>query len=410
MNKHASLRLLFAYSICAVFLGLSGRALAQSSPARPLFHFVDTDNTDLTDAQSRILSHLDSKKWTVAVSVVTLDEAAFGESKLVVNLGKDVNFTLDRANSTSTRERTVWTAVTNDTIRDVTFIQRGNNVTGTIVVQDQLISLRPLGGGLHALVTRNQSEFPPDHPPEFEAAKRTFVDEPPLVDNRPGQVMDGVSYRIDVLVVYTQSVVEVVADVSSLIDLAIEETNKSYHDSSISASLRLVHHSQVDYRESGSFKTDVDRLAAMSDGYIDSIHSLRNTHNADVVVMLINDDQACGRAKAIYAEAATAFAVCHHDCATGYYSFGHEILHLQGARHNPEADPTNTPLSYGHGYYNSAKHWRTIMSYNCPGGCTRQRLWSNPNSSFNGDPTGTQNGHFNAKVLDATAARVAAFR
>ena len=33
------------------------------------------------------------------------------------------------------------------------------------------------------------------------------------------------------------------------------------------------------------------------------------------VVLLINNASACGRAKALYADEDTAFAVCHYDCA-----------------------------------------------------------------------------------------------
>ena len=57
-----------------------------------------------------------------------------------------------------------------------------------------------------------------------------------------------------------------------------------------------------------------------------------------------------GQADAIYADASSAFAIVDYDCATGYYSFGHELGHLQGARHDPNNDPTSTPFAYGHGY------------------------------------------------------------
>jgi len=102
--------------------------------------------------------------------------------------------------------------------------------------------------------------------------------------------------------------------------------------------------------------------------------------------------------------------VVYHDCATGYYSFAHEIGHLQGARHNPEHDSTDKPFAYGHGYFNKAKKWRTIMSYNCPGGCVRRPFFSNPDIEFGGDPTGTAATHDNARVINQTAARVAGFK
>jgi hypothetical protein len=68
--------------------------------------------------------------------------------------------------------------------------------------------------------------------------------------------------------------------------------------------------------------------------------------------MIINQSDYCGLADAIMANASTAFAIVHYDCATGYYSFAHELGHLQGARHDPANDPTNTPPCgpYGHGF------------------------------------------------------------
>ena len=78
--------------------------------------------------------------------------------------------------------------------------------------------------------------------------------------------------------------------------------------------------------------------------------------------------------------AATAFAAVHWDCATGYYSFAHEIGHLQSARHDIATDPSTSPYAYGHGYRyepSSGSRWRTIMAYNCTRSCPRLNFWSN---------------------------------
>ena len=89
---------------------------------------------------------------------------------------------------------------------------------------------------------------------------------------------------------------------------------------------------------------------------------------ADVAVLVINNASSCGLASSIGSTAATAFAAAHWDCVTGYYSFAHEIGHLQSARHDPATDPTNSPYAYGHGYqYTASPRWRTIMAYDCPG-------------------------------------------
>ncbi|MBO7942728.1 PKD domain-containing protein, partial [Streptomyces sp. S9] len=83
------------------------------------------------------------------------------------------------------------------------------------------------------------------------------------------------------------------------------------------------------------------------------------------------------------------------------------------ARHDPAADPTNTPYAYGHGYrYEPAtgSKWRTIMAYNCTGGCPRLNYWSYPDVTYNGVAMGTADRNHNQRVLVQTKAAVAAFR
>jgi hypothetical protein len=115
-------------------------------------------------------------------------------------------------------------------------------------------------------------------------------------------------------------------------------------------------------------------------------------------------------ASAIGATSSTAFAAVYHGCATGYYSFGHEIGHLQAARHDPNNDPTTTPYAYGHGYQYAAGNWRTIMAYNCSGGCTRINWWSNPNKTRGGVPMGTASQSDNTRVLNITSPIMANFK
>jgi hypothetical protein len=99
---------------------------------------------------------------------------------------------------------------------------------------------------------------------------------------------------------------------------------------------------------------------------------------------------------------------------TGYYSFGHEFGHLQGARHDTYVDSTMTPFSYGHGYVYLPGLWRTIMAYNNACSvfgmdCTRLQYWSNPTVPYGGQPMGDSFAQ-NYVVLNNTALAVANFR
>ena len=105
------------------------------------------------------------------------------------------------------------------------------------------------------------------------------------------------------------------------------------------------------------------------------------------------------------------FTAVNHACAVANVSFAHELGHLLGARHNPEADPSTSPYPYGHGYQQPAGPWRTVMAYACATTtCPRLEHWSNPNVSISGRPTGTAATHDNARVLNERAGTVAALR
>ena len=229
--------------------------------------------------------------------------------------------------------------------------------------------------------------------------------------------------QIDVLVAYTgdarRAAEDVFGDVELLIDLAIAETNASFRNSNVWVEINLVDTMHVTYNETAQgmsrpYSRMVMELAARGDVYLRRVHTRRNREDADIVILIVDQDQSCGRAAAISAEAETAFAVVHWDCATGYYSFGHEIGHLLGARHNPESDPTDTPFSFGHGFRfeSPGNGWRTVMSYDCPNFECPFRLpyWSSPLNVVSGTPAGDSNLRNNAQVWAERAEEVAGFR
>ncbi len=201
----------------------------------------------------------------------------------------------------------------------------------------------------------------------------------------------------------------------ALIFLAVEETNIGFDNSSVDTSVGLVHVAEVSYTESGNLQTDRDRLKNPSDGFMDGVHTLRDEFCADQVSLIVDTGNACGityiqdpAPDSTFED--SAFSVVRDHCATGYYSFAHEIGHIMGARHNTQADSTNTPYAYGHGHYDTSVDMRTIMSYNCPGGCTRQNQWSNPNDTMGGRPAGVTGTSENYRVLNNTDDTVANFR
>lgn len=296
--------------------------------------------------------------------------------------------------------------VLDDPLNSVTLVREGNLLTGNLRVDGQLYKLRPLKDGSHVLVEVNEDLAPPDHPHGASPAS----DKAGAAVLAPRASQSKANTVIRVLVHATTAAINASGSISSLIDLAVAEANQSYANSGVSITLQLAGKYSIAYTESGSFNTDLTRYRGTSDGYMDSIHSTRNSKSADVAVLFINNSSSCGLASAIGASASTAFAAVHWDCATGYYSFGHEIGHLQAARHDPANDPTNTPYAYGHGYQYAAGGWRTVMAYNCSSGCTRINYWSNPSKTYGGAAMGTTSRSNNARVLNNTRSTIAGFR
>ncbi len=311
----------------------------------------------------------------------------------------------------------------------VQMVLSGGDVTATVTVGQTQYSIEPIGNGLHAVSRIDQSKFPPEHTADNPtgvldpAPPANFLDALAAKGgngNGGGGETGGETGGIaalstqNVLVVYTASAASAAGNIASKIQLAVDETNQSYVNSGININMVRVHTAQVTYTESGkSFSQHVASLRGTSDGVMDNVHTLRNTYGADVVVLVVNDTEACGIASSIGSTATTAFAVADQSCITGYYSFGHEVGHLQGARHDRLVDGSTTPYAYGHGFIPSSKNWRTIMAYgNGCSNCTRVQWWSNPLKTYpaTGQVMGTVASEDNARVLNLTAAAIAAFR
>jgi peptidyl-Asp metalloendopeptidase len=210
---------------------------------------------------------------------------------------------------------------------------------------------------------------------------------------------------------------------SSLINLMVSETNTSYSNSGVTPRVRRVHAVEVSYAETGNLSTDLSRLRSTTDGYMDNVHSLRNTYKADLVGLITESGSACGvgylMTTVSTSFATNGFSVTKRSCATGNYSFGHELGHNMGAHHDAYVTSSSGAYSYSYGYVYLPGKWRTVMAYNngCSAvgvSCTRIAYWSNPDKFYNGVATGVSstapNAADNRRTLNNTAYTVANFR
>jgi hypothetical protein len=223
-----------------------------------------------------------------------------------------------------------------DPLNSAILVRSGDTVTGSIRSNGTLFHLRPISGGGHVLVEVDESRMPAEHPAEY-ALLPTIQMPQSVVDDRAttAAASSGSPATIRVLVVATnQAVTSYGGNMQSLVQLAVAESNQGYTNSNVGITMQLAGYQTTSYTESGDFTTDLSRFRGTSDGYMDSIHTTRNSVAADVGVLIIDNSSYCGLASGIGSTAATAFAAVYWDCATGYYSFAHEIGHLQSARHD----------------------------------------------------------------------------
>jgi hypothetical protein len=308
-----------------------------------------------------------------------------------------------------------------DPLNDVVLVRRGGQITGSARVDGQLYRFHPLPSGATVVIEIDERRMPADHPEDayraiFDAAARGKLGaqgKPCRVNCGGGgtPVDPGPTQTIRVMVVATNDAIAAYGgDMQALVELAVAESNQGYVNSNIGINMVLASYSTTSYGTVG-MSTDLSRFRGTSDGYMDGIHATRDSSAADVGMLVDNDAAACGLASGIGSTAATAFAVAYWDCITGYYSFAHEIGHLQSARHDPATDSSTNPYPYGHGYRAPSNAWRTVMAYNCTGGgCPRINYWSNPSVTYGGVPMGTYDKSHNQRVLVETKATVAGFR
>jgi len=320
---------------------------------------------------------------------------------LRMNLFEDVAFTavLDRTEPNPSGSLSWIGHLEGIAYSVVNLVVKDGIVAGSIAMPGAFYQVRYTGDGVHAVQEIDQAAFPPELEPiptdsSLEPAAGTPLG--PMAD-------DGST--IDVLVVYTNDARATVGGTTAmqnLIDQAMLETNQSYANSGISQRVRLVHTEEVAYDESGfDWPTTLWRLRDPTDGHIDQAPTLRDNYCADEVVLIVSNTDSCGIAFVTTTvppySSNTGFAVVSYDCATGYYSFAHEMGHNMGARHDWYVDEDVTPYTYAHGYVNAADRWRTIMAYNTECSdqgvyCQRLQYWSNPDVTYGGDPMGVPAG------------------
>lgn len=343
-----------------------------------------------------------------------------GADAITLNLFDDVQLRARKHQLEATRSGgLVWRGRLLDVAGEATFAVQDGVVAGTVFAGDKVYEVLYAGDGEHDVREIEPSEFPTDDP----NADLPSVEPDPQADAMDAAVaaeMAGdAASQVDVMVIWTPAARTAAGGVSaiqSLVNLAVANTNTGYANSAVTQRARLVYSGELAYSES-SPSTDLSRLAMTTDGYLDSVHTLRNTYGADVVTLLgegyVNAG-ACGVGYLMtYVStgfASSAFNVVDRTCAAGNLTYAHEMGHNMGLQHDPANAGSSPAYSYAYGYQEPTGLFRTVMAYACPtGSCPRLMYFANPAVSYSGRPTGTASQN-TALALNNTAPTVANFR
>lgn len=248
-------------------------------------------------------------------------------------------------------------------------------------------------------------------------------DDPPATERQhkaPAATHEDDGSVIDVMVVYTPEAKEEAGGrrgVETRIDHAIAVSNRSFRNSRIPTSFRLVHTQEVDYTEDDyDTQQTLHRLRDPEDGYMDEVHEWRDQHAADVVVLIVASEEPCPGMAALMGPSRRnkemeryAFAVVAIDYASEYLTFPHEIGHIMGCCHDKDnAGDGGGAYPYSFGW--PTDDFRDIMSYSQPSRCRRVCYWSNPRVTYQGVPTGVEDEADNARSITNVLKIVANFR
>merc|ERR1719228_386854 len=174
-----------------------------------------------------------------------------------------------------------------------------------------------------------------------------------------------------------------VADMDTFLDLIITETNEAYESGDIP--VRIQKHCAEKHPTIN--EDDIDSSTLLS-AFASSMSTSDLRNSADTAALLTADLSGCGIAYTHVTGSCYTLSVTKKSCATGYYSFGHEIGHNFGAKHNVEkystSDLSSHPYLHGHGYLikptgpSKYSGYRTILAYFADGHYNRINHYSDP--------------------------------
>jgi uncharacterized repeat protein (TIGR01451 family) len=426
-------KVLLLLALVAALLPLTASGSAASSPLErddPEGLFASTGAESPTLAYAAGDAVLRSRSMTVELGYLgdpgpDLSKAGVRDT-VTLNLFDDVVLvaTLDRLEPNATGGGYAWMGqVEGEPYSLVILVVVDGQMTGNVESNQGLYQIRPAGDGLHVVREIDREallEFEGDAvtPPAKEKGlleilgsgsapgggqvPDTFERTVAGVGQHASQSTSDQEVVVDLLAIYTPNARVKAGSAEAMrqeYDAVLAEANAAYANSGIHLRLNLVHIAEVNYADSDSLLTDLNRLMNTSDGFMDEVHALRDSHLADLVTLAVADPKnnasgiACKPPHWYDPMEGCAFSV--NSLEAGLRAFTHEVGHNLGADHDwyVDDDPYDQHFPSAHGHISLGGRWRTIMAYSslCSQHgfyCPRIPYFSNPEVSYGGRSTG----------------------
>ncbi len=343
----------------------------------------------------------------------TILSASIGEElSLVLNLFDDVQYIakIKNISKSSATATTIWSGtIEGMEYSHISIASTDGVIAGSIRLDDgRFFKIIYDISGTHRLQEIEESNMPKELTPLEPKIPLGVTDRLTVPTDRldTGAI-------IDIMVVYTPSARLAAggqAAIESIINASVATMNTTFTNSNIATQVRLVHTAEVVYSRgetgrSSGFNTALDDLTDTTDGYMDTIHALRDTYSADMVQLFFNNSSSGGLAWVMTNPSAgfeaNAFSVVHYNYADGG-AFDHEFGHNMGMKHERSNSTFEGSYSYSYGYQSPTNAWHTLMAYSCAGGCPRIDYWSNPAITYNGESIGIPIGAIDEADAKAT--------
>lgn len=150
---------------------------------------------------------------------------------------------------------------------------------------------------------------------------------------------------------------------------------------------------------------DLQRLVKRKDGYCDTIHQIRDSLEADIVVLISPLANATVNGSVLATESTAFVIVAWEHFEAPIYGLAHEMAHLFGAMHPDATGPVTEQFPQGFSWGNDSI--KTVLDWSAG---TTIPFFSNPDILYQGVPIGVAGKMDIASVIRTTAVYVSNFR